>query len=100
MLCTLALVPAARLTYAYVTSGVFILMNVATVYAVYYTSITLSIVLYRLSPFHPLADVPGPLLNKITKLTGMWHSYTGRQHVVNRAQHEKYGPFVRTGERG
>jgi cytochrome P450 len=64
---------------------------------VYVTVMTVSIFAYRLSPFHPLAAYPGPVLYKISKIPGMWDSWTGRQHHVMRAMHDKYGSCVRTG---
>ena len=56
-----------------------------------------SMVTYRLSPFHPLSDIPGPRLAKITKFWGAHLTWTGRQHLHLKALHDKYGPFVRTG---
>ncbi|KAK7691792.1 hypothetical protein QCA50_005195 [Cerrena zonata] len=63
----------------------------------YLVMLCLWVILYRLSPLHPLAEYPGPLLNKVTQLAPMWTVYTGRQHLVNHALHAKYGPIVRIG---
>lgn len=57
----------------------------------------LSIAGYRVSPLHPLWSFPGPTLAKITKLYGMWLSWTGRQHLVIQDLHTKFGSFVRVG---
>ncbi|KAK1221394.1 hypothetical protein PQX77_015801 [Marasmius sp. AFHP31] len=56
-----------------------------------------SIVLYRLSPFHPLAKVPGPMISKITKFRNMYISWMGKQHIRLKELHDQYGPVVRTG---
>ncbi|KAF8173014.1 cytochrome P450, partial [Mycena galopus ATCC 62051] len=55
------------------------------------------IVAYRLSPFHPLAKFPGPLLPKATSLWFAYLVYTGKRHVKLAQLHDKYGVFVRTG---
>jgi hypothetical protein len=66
-------------------------------YGYYIFSLCLSIVLYRLSPLHPLYHVPGPLLWRVTKLTGIWMTWTGHQHIYIKQAHDKYGPVLRTG---
>ncbi|TFL00037.1 cytochrome P450 [Pterulicium gracile] len=57
----------------------------------------LSVLAYRLSPFHPLTSYPGPILFKLSKIPGMWYSWTGKQHHVLKAMHDQYGTVVRTG---
>ncbi len=52
---------------------------------------------YRISPFHPMASFPGPLLNKLTTLTLLHTVSTGKRHLIIEALHKKYGVFVRTG---
>ncbi|KAK1224555.1 hypothetical protein PQX77_012534 [Marasmius sp. AFHP31] len=56
-----------------------------------------SIVLYRISPFHPLAKVPGPMILKITKFWRMYICWTGKQHIMLKELHDRYGPIVRSG---
>ncbi|KAJ6490679.1 cytochrome P450 [Mycena vitilis] len=71
--------------------------RVVAAYSVFIFTLCLSIAIYRISPWHPLAHIPGPTVNKITKLWGVRISIGGNQHKVNKALHDKYGPFVRTG---
>ncbi|KAJ8463955.1 hypothetical protein ONZ51_g9915 [Trametes cubensis] len=63
-----------------------------------YTLTTLLVTLvYRLSPWHPLASYPGPLVAKVTTLWLTYISATGRRSAVLDDLHERYGPFVRIG---
>ena len=66
-------------------------------YAVFYTALASSIILYRISPLHPLAGYPGPFLFKLSKFVGMYHASRGKQHTLFKALHDKYGPIVRVG---
>ncbi|KAF8069222.1 cytochrome P450 [Lyophyllum atratum] len=70
---------------------------VLSVYGVFLTTLASSITLYRISPFHPLAKYPGPFLGKVTQFWSCWVQWNGHQHLVTRALHDKYGPFVRIG---
>ena len=88
-------------------------------YAIFYASLILSVAVYRLSPFHPLARYPGPALAKVSKLRFvggnrsmikrsmlMIHPFKahlgwqGKQHVHYRNLHKKYGDVVRVGTSG
>ncbi|KAF8205675.1 cytochrome P450, partial [Mycena galopus ATCC 62051] len=60
-------------------------------------SLGLSITAYRLSPFHPLAQYPGPAIGKVTKLWGVWKAAYGHKYLYFKELHDKYGPYVRTG---
>ncbi|KAJ3554506.1 hypothetical protein NM688_g3073 [Phlebia brevispora] len=75
-----------------------LLHTVAVVYIRYWTLLTLLIVAYRISPFHPLAAYPGPLLCKVSKL---WHAYIvwryGKSFRYVQELHEQYGEIVRIG---
>ena len=85
-------------------------------YSIFYTTLVSSVVFYRLSPFHPLAEYPGPVLAKISKLwfvsvrgsvfecSGLmlrlskaYLGWKGKQHVHYRNLHKKYGDVVRVG---
>ena len=67
-------------------------------FAIFYSTLVSSIVIYRISPFHPLADYPGPFLAKISKFYGVYMMSTGKNHILHKKLHEKYGPYVRTGK--
>lgn len=56
-----------------------------------------SITIYRISPFHPLAKYPGPVICKISKIWGAWLSHQGKIHLYYGELHKKYGPIVRIG---
>ncbi|KAJ7231273.1 cytochrome P450 [Mycena haematopus] len=66
-------------------------------YAVFLGSLSLSIIAYRLSPFHPLAQYPGPAIGKVTKLWGLWKASQGYKYLYHKELHDTYGPYVRTG---
>ena len=121
--------PRSPGTYAFlllivpaVVSGVFVkgassvLSPLFRTYVIFYTSLISSVVLYRLSPFHPLARYPGPTLAKISKLrfvsirgsavkcstlisllSKAYLGWQGKQHVYYRDLHKKYGDVVRVG---
>lgn len=51
-------------------------------------------IIYRLF-FHPLARFPGPKLNAISSLPGIYALLRGRLPLENKLLHDKYGPVVR-----
>ncbi|KAF7337934.1 hypothetical protein MVEN_02016700 [Mycena venus] len=92
----LAFEPAALL--AFVVGGPFSTARLGCSYAVFLGSLGLSIVAYRLSPLHPLAQYPGPAIGKVTKLWGLWKASHGYKYLYHKELHDRYGPYVRTGE--
>lgn len=69
-----------------------------TAAAVSLSTMLASLVLYRISPFHPLARYPGPFGCKITKFWMACIGYAGRQHIYIKGLHERYGDVVRIGQ--
>jgi hypothetical protein len=67
-------------------------------YGVFLGSLGLSIAVYRLSPFHPLAQYPGPVIGKVTKLWGVWKAAHGYKYLYHKKLHDRYGTYVRTGQ--
>ncbi|KAH0840605.1 hypothetical protein AYO21_03934 [Fonsecaea monophora] len=53
--------------------------------------------LYRVSPFHPLSHIPGPLVPRISSLWLTYHAWIGDEATVVETLHQKYGPIVRNG---
>ncbi|KAJ7633029.1 high nitrogen upregulated cytochrome P450 monooxygenase 2 [Roridomyces roridus] len=80
-----------------VLGGPVCLLRLLFSYIVFWSSLSFSIVLYRLSPFHPLAQYPGPTICKVTKLWGVAVAAGGKQHLYLKKIHDRYGPYVRTG---
>lgn len=54
-------------------------------------------ILYRTSPLHPLAHVPGPVPVRTSSLWLTYHAWIGDEASTVHTVHEKYGPVVRTG---
>lgn len=63
----------------------------------YGTAVTSFTLIYRLSPFHPLAKYPGPAIAKTSKLWAAYLGATGEQHRRHQSLHERYGDVVRVG---
>ncbi|RDX42005.1 high nitrogen upregulated cytochrome P450 monooxygenase 2 [Lentinus brumalis] len=60
-------------------------------------TLSISILLYRLSPLHPLASYPGPLSRKVSMLIPAYLSLSGQKCQHTQTLHKKYGDVVRTG---
>lgn len=56
-----------------------------------------SIVVYRLSPWHPLARYPGPALRKVSQARTILAAKRGVQYLELKQLHEQHGSIVRTG---
>ncbi|PIL34414.1 cytochrome P450 [Ganoderma sinense ZZ0214-1] len=66
-------------------------------YGTYLLTLIASVVLYRVSPAHPLASYPGPFWCRISKLWLATVAATGKQSRWFAALHDKYGDVVRVG---
>ena len=59
--------------------------------------VTFFTLMYRLSPFHPLAKYPGPALTKMSKFWVAYLCAQGDQHRYYKSLHNRYGDVVRVG---
>lgn len=74
-----------------------ILSASATVFSAYWALIVLYTIAYRLSPLHPLAKYPGPILCRVSKLWVAYVASTGKYHLYAKELHAQYGEMVRIG---
>ncbi|KAI0628638.1 high nitrogen upregulated cytochrome P450 monooxygenase 2 [Trametes polyzona] len=92
LLCVPPLIGASLLA-----ANVSILQGAYLSTATYLATLCCVTLVYRISPFHPLARYPGPLGCRLTKFWMASVSFTGRQHTYIKSLHERYGDIVRTG---
>lgn len=72
----------------------------STVIAVltYWTLIIVFTVAYRISPFHPLANYPGPTLAKVSKYYAAYiNAVHADSHIRIKQWHGQYGDVIRIG---
>ncbi|KAF5379710.1 hypothetical protein D9615_005671 [Tricholomella constricta] len=72
----------------------------STTFLTFWATLGASIITYRLSPWHPLAKYPGPLICKASKLWLAVLSLHGKQFTYYAKLHEQYGDVVRIGKSG
>ncbi|KAF9049551.1 cytochrome P450 [Hymenopellis radicata] len=89
----------AAFSYTYMNTqemlrSVFTSMAIVTAFV---GGLSTSIVLYRLSPWHPLAQYPGPTFGKITKWYMAFWIAKGNRHLKLQELHRAYGPWIRIG---
>ncbi|KAH9959236.1 high nitrogen upregulated cytochrome P450 monooxygenase 2 [Russula dissimulans] len=63
----------------------------------YGSGLVFFILAYRLSPFHPLAKYPGPLIARTSKWWAAYVSFRGDAHKYYRNLHDRHGDVVRIG---
>jgi hypothetical protein len=90
----LALEPPALLS---LVGGPLTFARLLWTYFVFLATLGVSIALYRLSPFHPLAEYPGPAISKVTRLWDLYKALYGYKYLYHKELHDKYGPYVRVG---
>ncbi|KJA26257.1 hypothetical protein HYPSUDRAFT_52570 [Hypholoma sublateritium FD-334 SS-4] len=87
----------AILTKFYHPRAAGLLSTIVIVSGTFWASLLASIGIYRLSPWHPLAKYPGPILCKLSKFRLAYLCAQGKQHMDYQTLHEKYGDVVRVG---
>ncbi|RPD53820.1 high nitrogen upregulated cytochrome P450 monooxygenase 2 [Lentinus tigrinus ALCF2SS1-6] len=93
----LLLGPPALASPLLVHSGHHILRSIFNTYTTYLGALAAFTILYRTSPFHPLAQHPGPLGCRISQWWMACVSWSGREHLYINELHCKYGDVVRIG---
>ena len=97
LLVLLFAIPTGLSIYVASTHGPFV-GTFTLVQGSYYLLLLIYPMVYRTSPFHPLAKYPGPFPAKVSKL---WTAYVvsrGKAHLYFNMLHERYGDIVRVGE--
>ncbi|KAF9528829.1 cytochrome P450 [Crepidotus variabilis] len=93
-LMTMASLPSAFVIHSrgYIPLSAF-LISAVTLNA----TLALSILIYRLSPYHSLARYPGPWQCRVSKLWLASFAWGGKTHEYIHKLHEKYGDIIRVG---
>ena len=97
-LFVLLLVIPAYLTFLYRPDAGSTILTAVKVFSLFWTTLVTSILVYRASPWHPLAKYPGPLLCKLSKFHLAYISLGGKQYLYYYELHQKYGNVVRIGK--
>ncbi|KAK7037645.1 hypothetical protein VNI00_010864 [Paramarasmius palmivorus] len=95
LLILLLAIPSVLSGFVTISTGH--ISNILLVFAGYLCTILTCTAIYRISPWHPLAAYPGPLLCKLTKFRGAFEAPSGKQHEWYKRLHELYGDVVRIG---
>lgn len=72
-------------------------LGIVVCFLIYWTALSLSVILYRISPLHPLYNHPRPLPAKVTKWWHIWQLYKGKQRLYIQRMHDAYGDIVLLG---
>ncbi|KAI0265784.1 high nitrogen upregulated cytochrome P450 monooxygenase 2 [Gloeopeniophorella convolvens] len=72
-------------------------LAVAIAFTAYESLLVFFTIAYRLSPFHPLAKYPGPLISKTSKWWAAYVTVRGDGQRYMKGLHERYGDVVRVG---
>ena len=97
-LFVLLLAIPAYLTILYLPHAGSTILAAVIVFGLFWSTLVISILVYRVSPWHPLAKYPGPLLCKLTKFHLAYFSLGGKQYLYYYELHQKYGNVVRIGQ--
>ncbi|KAJ3873159.1 high nitrogen upregulated cytochrome P450 monooxygenase 2 [Lentinula edodes] len=95
-LATILIIPTFP-AYVLSCSQISLILACCLAYPSFYILLFISIGSYRLSPFHPLANYPGPTIAKISKVWTVHKSMDGKLAHYYKMLHDQYGPIVRVG---
>ena len=93
----LLLATPACLTTLYLPYANGLILAALNVFGLFWSTLIISILVYRASPWHPLAKYPGPLICKLSKYHLAFLSLRGKQYLYYSQLHKKYGDVVRIG---
>ena len=94
----LLLVVPALLSQRTSYTGCSLYSAVPLAFTAYYGGLTFFTLAYRLSPFHPLAKYPGPVIARTSKWWTAHINATGALHLYYKSLHDRYGDVVRVGQ--
>ncbi|KAJ7510436.1 cytochrome P450 [Mycena galericulata] len=97
LFAALLVLPPSILSLLLAPHGQRNLTTIGLTFLTYISTLITSVVLYRVSPFHPLASYPGPILCKVSKLWLAGVAMAGKQHLYYQHLHQRYGDVVRVG---
>jgi hypothetical protein len=86
------------LTFLYLPHAGSTISATVKVFSLFWSTLATSILVYRVSPWHPLAKYPGPLVCKLTKFHLACSALGGKQYLYYYELHQKYGDVVRIGQ--
>jgi len=95
---TLLFVIPALLSQPISYTGRSLYAAIPLAFATYIGALILFTLAYRLSPFHPLAKYPGPVIPKTSKWWAAYIGATGDSHRYYKHLHDRYGDVVRIGQ--
>ncbi|GAW10037.1 cytochrome p450 [Lentinula edodes] len=95
-LATILIIPTFP-AYVLSCSQISLILACCLAYPSFYMLLFISIGSYRLSPFHPLANYPGPTIAKISKVWTVHKSMDGKLAHYYKMLHDQYGPIVHVG---
>ena len=96
---TLLFVIPALLSQPISSTGHSLYAAVPFAFTTYIGTLIFFTLVYRLSPFHPLAKYPGPVIARASKWWGVYYSARGDPHRQYKHLHDRYGDVVRIGQR-
>ncbi|KAI0688704.1 cytochrome P450 [Cytidiella melzeri] len=97
LIASLLLIPPVPLAFLLLPHATSLALALVASNCLFLGTLVASILAYRLSPFHPLASYPGPVMCRVSKLWMVWVTRGGSQHLWYQRLHQTYGDAIRVG---